>query len=93
MYRDLSRSTLSVLEVRAEQLQNISEEDAEAEGAEKAAEPGDLETQFPYDGEAGYDPFRCYLQGFENLWDSINASRGYGWKVNPWVWVVTFKVL
>jgi hypothetical protein len=28
---------------------------------------------------------------FRILWDSINAKRGYGWDVNPWVWVVTFK--
>lgn len=25
------------------------------------------------------------------LWDSINGKRGFGWDVNPWVWVVTFK--
>jgi len=25
------------------------------------------------------------------LWDSINAKRGYGWSVNPWVWVIEFK--
>lgn len=25
--------------------------------------------------------------------DSINAKRGYGWDVNPWVWVVEVKVL
>jgi hypothetical protein len=28
---------------------------------------------------------------FADLWDSINAKRGYGWEVNPWVWVVEFK--
>jgi hypothetical protein len=25
------------------------------------------------------------------LWDSLNAKRGYGWAVNPWVWVVEFQ--
>lgn len=25
------------------------------------------------------------------LWDSINAKRGYGWDVNPWVWVISFR--
>ncbi|KKL85973.1 hypothetical protein LCGC14_1949320, partial [marine sediment metagenome] len=24
-------------------------------------------------------------------WDSINAKRGYGWDMNPWVWVLSFK--
>lgn len=28
---------------------------------------------------------------FRELWDSINAKRGFGWKVNPWVWVIEFK--
>lgn len=28
---------------------------------------------------------------FALLWDSLNAKRGYGWKTNPWVWVISFK--
>ena len=28
---------------------------------------------------------------FAEFWDSLNAKRGYGWKVNPWVWVVEFE--
>jgi hypothetical protein len=28
---------------------------------------------------------------FADLWDSLNAKRGYGWEANPWVWVITFK--
>jgi hypothetical protein len=41
-----------------------------------------------------------YAQGVANeqvhfmeLWDSINAKRGYPWKSNPWVWVVGFRKL
>ena len=30
---------------------------------------------------------------FGILWDSIYAKQGFGWDKNPWVWVVTFKVL
>jgi hypothetical protein len=29
---------------------------------------------------------------FRDLWDSINAERGYGWSVNPWVWVLDFRI-
>jgi hypothetical protein len=29
---------------------------------------------------------------FSQLWDSINARRGYGWDANPWVWVVSFEL-
>ncbi len=25
------------------------------------------------------------------LWNSINEKHGYGWDVNPWVWVVEFE--
>lgn len=28
---------------------------------------------------------------FKELWNSINSARGFGWDVNPWVWVVEFK--
>lgn len=28
---------------------------------------------------------------FEDLWNSINADRGYGWDKNPWVWVIEFE--
>lgn len=28
---------------------------------------------------------------FRYLWDSLNAKRGYGWDVNPWVYVLEFK--
>ena len=28
---------------------------------------------------------------FQILWDSINEKRGFGWDVNPWVWVISFK--
>jgi hypothetical protein len=28
---------------------------------------------------------------FQELWDSINEKRGYGWDANPWVWVVAFR--
>lgn len=35
-----------------------------------------------------------YARGvFIKRWDSINAKRGFGWAVDPWVWVLTFKVL
>lgn len=30
---------------------------------------------------------------FTDLWDELNARRGYSWESNPWVWVITFRVL
>jgi hypothetical protein len=34
---------------------------------------------------------RYPIDEFRALWDSINAKRGFGWYVNPWVWVIGFK--
>lgn len=30
---------------------------------------------------------------FSDLWDSLNAKRGYGWASNPWVWAIAFAPL
>lgn len=30
-------------------------------------------------------------RAFSELWDSLNAKRGYGWDENPWVWVYEFE--
>ena len=28
---------------------------------------------------------------FSRAWNSLNLKRGFGWEMNPWVWVVTFE--
>jgi hypothetical protein len=33
------------------------------------------------------------IGNFRALWDTLNATRGYGWDVNPWVWALTFEVI
>lgn len=35
------------------------------------------------------DPVRW----FRRVWDELYARRGYGWKTDPWVWVIDFVVL
>lgn len=27
---------------------------------------------------------------FRSVWDHLSSDRGYGWKENPWVWVIRF---
>lgn len=78
MPRFASRLTLDLTDVRVERVQDISEDDAKAEGA--PADTSDF---------AGYTP---HVSGFAYLWQTINAKRGYGWNANPWVWVLAFRV-
>ena len=69
------------MDVRVERVQEITEDDAVAERV-----TGDECIKYG----PGYDqpsPRMC----FESLWNYINEKRGYGWDVNPWVWVVEFK--
>lgn len=80
-----SRITLEVLNVRVERVQDISEEDAITEGIDADALVFGLES-----GAAIAEDQKCRAQ-FADLWDSINAKRGYGWDANPWVWVIEFK--
>jgi len=75
--KGLSRITLEVTDVRVQRVQEISDAEAIEEGVDRT------NTSIP-----GYATKR-----FEHLWNSINAKRGYGWDVKPWVWAITFKVL
>jgi hypothetical protein len=79
MPRWASRLTLIVESVKVERLQDISEEDARAEGVEPLLVPPD----------GGSTP---YNEGFRELWDSINAKRA-PWESNPWVVALAFSVI
>jgi len=81
MPRWASRITLEIVTVRVERVQDISEADAEAEGIHLLGLP-EIER---------YNHPRKHKVAYEALWNEINAKRGYGWDVNPWVWVIEFK--
>lgn len=78
MPRWASRTTLEIIDVRVERLQEITEEDARAEGVEpapfcKAGRPSGME----------------HVEAFEDLWDSINGAGS--WDANPFVWRIEFR--
>ena len=79
MPRAASRLDLEVLGVRVERIQEISSEGAMDEGVYKKID----------------QPANSFLPipAFRELWDSINAKRGFAWESNPWVWVVEFRKL
>ena len=75
MPRWASRITLEVVNVRVERITDISDSDCYAEGI--------ISPQNDILGEPYYS--------FKDLWDTINAKRGYPWASNPWVWVIEFR--
>lgn len=83
IFKEAARIFLKVTNVRVERLQDISEEDAIAEGIE----PGEI-------GFKSYNPKNIFevdaLWSFRNLWDSINGKK-HPWDSNPWVWVYEFE--
>lgn len=89
MPKAAARIWLMVEDVRVERLQDISKEDAKNEGIEPMA-----------DGWKNYrtdlipDTNFCWpttYHSFQSLWESINGSDN--WDLNPWVWVVNYRVL
>ncbi len=80
MPRWASRFTLPILKIRIERLQDISEEDARAEGGPQV---------LGFVDESGKHGFENYREWYQNLWDSINGPGS--WAANPWVWVIEFE--
>ena len=82
MPRWASRITLEITGVRVERVQDITEEDARAEGVEEFARahcaPGAL-------AELGA------VEVFHIGWHGIHGDGA--WERNPWVWCVSFKVV
>jgi hypothetical protein len=96
MPRWASRITAPVTDVRVQRLQDISEADARAEGVLWVPGHGEI-TMDDLRADPGYSNFLNCRQGFQYLWDSLNANRKdkdgnrlpYAWDDNPWVVAVT----
>ncbi len=85
MPRWASRITLEVISVRVERLQNISEDDAKAEGIQ-ANEAG----LFLFNkGDGSSLVCETAVAAYRELWELINGPGS--WEKNPWVWCVEFK--
>jgi hypothetical protein len=94
MPRWASRLTLEIMSVRVERVQDISYEDALAEGVYDYA--AILSDEPHPSGESPQQAARR-LQWpqrlYRKLWESLNAARGHDWNSNPFVWVIEFKRL
>lgn len=77
MPKDAARIYLKVTDVKVERVADITEEDAIAEGMSNTLVDGAV--------------FISAKGKFHVLWDELNAKRGYGWELNPWVWAYRFE--
>lgn len=99
MSRFASRISLAIVDVRVEQLGEITEDDAIDEGIEPEGDGWKSYETILSGKHAGKPhphsvaPNRRAVQSFAELWDSLHADRGLGWKANPWVFVYSFKLL
>lgn len=91
MPRWASRITLIVTDVRVQRLQKISQEDAIAEGPGFVGKITGEVCESVAAHRTGLGPrWRTPRDWYADLWDSLNAKRGYGWDTNPWVAAYTF---
>jgi len=78
MPKEAVRIWLKCTDVRVERLQEITEEQAQAEGCNSGMLTGPCSARWQ----------------FEELWDFTLKKSDldrYGWNANPWVWVIEFE--
>lgn len=81
MPRAASRITLEITRVRVERLQDISADDARAEGCPDRPIPGAEQASVDLLAKLWY----------HDLWEQINGPGS--WAANPWVWAIEFRRL
>jgi hypothetical protein len=77
------RLWLRAVSVRVERVQSISAVDSAAEGVG--------EVSLDERAQCGWSVGDASISRFRQIWDSLNARRGFGWNMNPWVWVLEFE--
>lgn len=87
-----SRITLEITGVRVERVQEISEDDAIAEGAMFHNGHGVGHSGWRHDLGNAY-VYRSARDSFSALWQQINGKRpGCAWADNPFCWVISFRI-
>lgn len=99
MPRWASRLTLIVTDVRVQQLQEISEEDALAEGISMIIEDSPSDAWFSglrtdcklIDADMYGWHHNDAAAAYEDLWNSIHGHEA--WEANPWVSAISFRTI
>jgi hypothetical protein len=91
MPRWASRIEPEVTGIRVERLQEITRDDAIAEGIPQTGGEAHALGLYDMHREPGHLwDNRTSVENYARLWDSLNAERA-PWDSNPWVWVVEFS--
>lgn len=97
MPRRASRILLEIVSVRVERLNDISKEDAIAEGIDRVGNNyGNGPAYCDYRARNQEDTaewFNSPIDSYRTLWESINSAESWAasWAATPWVWVISFK--
>lgn len=95
MPREASRMTLEITDIRVERLQDISEQDAIAEGIMELQQSN---SQLLMNGRLFFDYSKkkelfneglTAKESYKSLWNKINGKDS--WDSNPWVWIIGYK--
>ena len=92
MPKEAARIFLKVKDMRVERLQEITTEQARAEGCDGRCECPSSGT----DGSLSCITRDFSIEKFETAWDSAIKKSDldrYGWDANPWVLVIEFKMI
>ncbi|WP_287918079.1 hypothetical protein [Comamonas sp.] len=89
MPKDLARIWLEITGVRVERLQDISNEDAIAEGVNRISHGREGDYYSAIRNEQHPKNWTYPDDAFRELWE----STGGDWAANPWVWVIDFKTI
>ncbi len=81
MPRSASRILLEITNIRIERLNDISSDDAKAEGFDYSTHPSAIEMGYAIGAKTN----------FRFTWEQIYGQNA--WNKNPWVWVVEFRVI
>ena len=90
MPESAARHSIEITGVRAERLQDISEEDCFKEGIEEVIWKGKILKSSKYYFN-GYESYDTPIEAYAELIDRINGNGI--WERNPWVWVYDFKLV
>lgn len=92
--KKLARIALEITQVSRQRLQEITADDAIAEGIERITHIGPCRCMGwrDYIGGLGFSTSEP-VESFRTLWDSINADTGLHWADNPLVHVIHFSCI